>query len=291
MAIGINPTVDFACKKLLGSPEHPAVTLHFLNAMLGGNPQITDVTILNPIVEKEYDADKLSILDILARDAHGHRFNIEVQRTVPAGLRERLTYYAATLLVGQLGEGQSYTDLRPSIGICILDAVMFREAGDLHLDFRIFNAKHQIELTDCLQIHLLELPKYVPAGDNTSIEDPLEQWAFFFRRASDLTAEELQARLPGEVFSEATGILEMIAKDPQQRTLYEERLKMQRDEQARLQAARAEGRAEGEVRGRIRLLQQLLGLPESLEEEFQGRSQDELATLEAELQRRLRQRA
>jgi hypothetical protein len=34
MKIGINPTVDFACKRLLGSPNHPAITLHFLNAVL-----------------------------------------------------------------------------------------------------------------------------------------------------------------------------------------------------------------------------------------------------------------
>jgi hypothetical protein len=49
--IGINPTVDFAFKMLLGSPDHPAVTLHFINAILGGNPGIAEVTILNPIVE------------------------------------------------------------------------------------------------------------------------------------------------------------------------------------------------------------------------------------------------
>ena len=43
MAIGIDPTVDFAFKKLLGSPEHPAITLNFLNAILGRDPLITSV--------------------------------------------------------------------------------------------------------------------------------------------------------------------------------------------------------------------------------------------------------
>lgn len=33
MAIGIDPTVDYAFKLILGSPEHPAITLHFLNAV------------------------------------------------------------------------------------------------------------------------------------------------------------------------------------------------------------------------------------------------------------------
>ncbi|PAY15621.1 hypothetical protein CKO51_30930 [Rhodopirellula sp. SM50] len=108
MAIGIDPTVDFACKRLLGSPDHPAITLHFLNAVLGGHPPIANVQILNPIIGKSFDDDKASILDVLATDDHGRFIDIEIQTTLPAGLSERLTYYAASQLVEQLGEGDGY---------------------------------------------------------------------------------------------------------------------------------------------------------------------------------------
>ena len=175
MAIGIDPLVDFACKKLLGSPEHPAITLHFLNSVLDGSPNITDVEILNPIIEKEFEDDKYSILDVRAGDEFGHRFNIEIQRTRPAALRERLTYYAATQLVEQLGDGDRYTELRPAIGICILDLLLYPQISDVHLDFRLRNQKHGLTLTDHLQIHLLELPKYTPPSDNREITDPIEQ--------------------------------------------------------------------------------------------------------------------
>lgn len=43
MTIGIDPRVDFACKLLLGSPDHPAITIHFLNAVLGSQPKIAEV--------------------------------------------------------------------------------------------------------------------------------------------------------------------------------------------------------------------------------------------------------
>lgn len=292
--IGIDPTVDFACKAVLGSPEHPAVTLHFINAILGGDPFITNVDILNPIVEPAFEGDKLSILDILASDDLGRRFNIEVQRSLVAGLPQRLTYYTATQLVEQIGEGDSYLDLRPSINICILDAILFRNAPDLHLDFQLINQANALTLTDCLQIHLLELPKYYPPMDNELITDPIEQWAFFFRRASELTPDELTAKLPSPVFREATGILEMIARDPHQRRLYDQRLKMQMDEAARLQAATAEGeargRAQGQAIGRVQLLQQLLGLQAPSPSELERKSLGDLSALEADLQRRLRER-
>jgi predicted transposase/invertase (TIGR01784 family) len=82
MAIGISPTVDFAFKLMLGSPEHTRVTIHFLNAILIDQPKITHVKILNPFLGKDSDEDKFSILDILATDEHGRMLNIEMQTSL-----------------------------------------------------------------------------------------------------------------------------------------------------------------------------------------------------------------
>ncbi len=90
----------------------------------------------------------------------------------------------------------------------------------------------------------------------------------------------------------------MIARDPHQRRLYDQRLKMQMDEAARLEAATAEGEARGVARGRalgqaigrVQLLQQLLGLQIASPCELEVKSLDDLTTMEAELQQRLRER-
>ena len=54
MLIEIDPTVDFACKLLLGNPEYPDITIHFLNAILRLPAPIVSVEIVNPIVWKEF---------------------------------------------------------------------------------------------------------------------------------------------------------------------------------------------------------------------------------------------
>lgn len=223
MTIGIDPTVDFACKRVLGSPEHPAITLHFLNAVLRPLAAIQTVQIVNPTIEKAFEDDKWSLLDILATDESGRLYDIEVQTTRPLGLRQRLTYYASSLLVGQLESGGDYRDLRPSICICLLDAVEFRDDRAVYHNFQMRSASCQL-FTDCLQVHLFELPKYVLPSDNRVIDDPAEQWLYFFRCAAESTAEELAARLPDPVFAEAAGVLEMIARNPDERRLYNERL-------------------------------------------------------------------
>ena len=234
--IGIDPTVDFVCKRLLGSPDRPAMTLHFLNSFLRFAPPIREVRILNPTIEKEFEGDKWSLLDILATDDEGRVFNIEIQTSRPKGLPKRLTYYAASLLVDQLEIGDRYHDLRPAIGICLLDAIELVGEPALHNRFELRSETGR-SLTDCLQIHLIELPKYIPPDDNEPIGDPVDQWLFFFRHAEKSTGEELTRRLPHPVFKSATGVLQMIAKNPDERWLYNARLKMERDARARVDLA------------------------------------------------------
>ena len=89
----------------------------------------------------------------------------------------------------------------------------------------------------------------------------------------------------------------MIARNPEERQLYDDRLKAERDEWARTEQAKLEGRVEGRVEGRIEgqarlvaVLQGLVGDPVQTTEELAGRGWDELRQLESELQQRLRDR-
>ena len=75
---------------------------------------------MNPILDRESNDDKLSVLDILATDEHGRLLNIEMQTSLSAGLTKRLAYYASCLYVSQLTEGAGYAVLRPAISICVL---------------------------------------------------------------------------------------------------------------------------------------------------------------------------
>ena len=254
VVIEIDPTVDYACKMLLGNPSHPRLTIHFLNAVLKREPRIVHVDYLNPIVAREFELDKLAILDILARDEQGRRFNIEVQRTRPSWLPERLTYYVAIQLVEQIADGDSYAMLRPSIGICLLRAKLYPDLEGYHQQFRL-RTQMGWELTDRLEIHTLELPKYPRRYDNIPVENPLDQWMEFFRSAEGSTVEQLRQRLPSPVFTEAIGVLEMISKTPEERRYYDARRKWELDENTWREAARLELEAavkEGETRGEAR---------------------------------------
>ena len=81
-----------------------------------------------------------------------------IQTINPLGTAQRMTYYGATLYVGQLTKCASDSSLRQAITICVLTESRFPEDPRLHLDFRMRDSSG-LTLTDDLQIHLLELPK------------------------------------------------------------------------------------------------------------------------------------
>ena len=296
MVIEIDPTVDLACKMLLGNQDFPELTIHFLNAVLRLESPIVAVEIVNPFIPQEFDTDKLSILDILAIDDVDRRLNIEIQRTNPGWLAKRLTYYAAAQLVDQISEGDSYRKLQPSIGICILNANAFPPDVPYHNEFRL-RTRSGLELTNCLEIHLLELPKYSDRDDNQQMTNPLDQWMYFFRFAKGSTRDELLKRLADPIFEIAIGILDMISRTPQQRLHYNARLKWELDENSRIQAALEEGAALGAARGKIegeirliRTLEELLGMESSSDSQLEDNTLEELQSYSAELQSKIKSR-
>lgn len=303
MPLGIDPKVDFAFKRMLGSPEHPAVTIHFLNAVLQLPDPVTAVEILNPIQEKDHFGDKRSVRDVLASDQYGRKFNIEMQTTVPQALRERLTYYSCCNYTEQLFEGDNYDELRPVISICVLDEILFAEPTPYHLSFRLRCDQANITFSNALEFHTLELPKFNLSSHNKGGLPPVDAWASLLKYAPDMESNELAKLLVDPPLREALGILLMIAKTPDERRQYEDRLKAERDERWRRNAAIKEGQQEGlkeglkeglekgQLIGQMKLLQGFLGEAIAVEEEMMAKSVAELTSLRDQLQSRFSSRS
>ena len=312
MPLGIDPKVDFAFKLMLGSPEHPAVTIHFLNAILRLKSPVTEVEILNPIHEKkDRSEDKIVVLDILARDSLGRRFNVEMQTTRQVDLPRRLLYYSSLTYGRQIGMGQNYTDLRPVISICVLDEIIFARATHprYHHSFRLRCDQEDLVFTNDFEFHTLELPKFTPSSDNIGRLQAEEKWLYLLRHAESMDSDQLAALLVDPPYQEAIGVLDMISKNPEDLQFYEARLKFLRDQQSQIEAAKQDavkardegleeglerglkrGLERGELRGKIHMLQEILGDPPTENEDLDRQTLDELSTILAQLQDRLRNR-
>jgi predicted transposase/invertase (TIGR01784 family) len=123
----IRPTIDCVFKAILGSNENKPLLINFLNAILGleKGQAIKDVVILNPYNEKEFQDDKLSIIDIKATDETGAFHQIDVQISIYRWLAERMLFNWASIYHAQLTSGQDYTQLKPTTSIWLLEDALF----------------------------------------------------------------------------------------------------------------------------------------------------------------------
>lgn len=69
----IDPTVDCVFKAILGMENNTISLVHFLNAVLkpDENSKIKEAVVINPYNEQDFQNDKLTIVDVKARDEKG----------------------------------------------------------------------------------------------------------------------------------------------------------------------------------------------------------------------------
>src|SRR5437868_4283034 len=99
MILGVTPTVDYAFKHLFGRDATRPLLMSMIDSVLKPAPghRIQSIELLNPFNPKEALDDKLSILDIKARDQSGRQFNIEMQMLAYRYYERRILYYACRL--------------------------------------------------------------------------------------------------------------------------------------------------------------------------------------------------
>jgi predicted transposase/invertase (TIGR01784 family) len=287
MILGIDPKVDYAFKHLFGRDATRPILIDVIDNVLDSAPpqRIHDVEILNPFNPKEALDDKLSILDVKARDQSGRQFNVEMQMLAFLYYDKRILYYSCKFHQQQLHEGQDYLVLRPTISISFLNHVLFPEVPDYHLRFRLLEQSHHFPLTEDMEFHIIELPKFTKsAGELTS---GLDIWLYFLRHADMMDMEALPAALQRPLVIRAFEELKMLTQTDLERERYEARRKAQLDENTLVKVAHLQGRTEGRIEEKIGIIhfcERLLKRPETATEKLTILALEELTRLAEELQ-------
>ncbi len=290
MIIGIDPTVDYAFKHLFGRETTRPILMSVLNEVRNSPPgrRIDDLELLNPFNPKEAFDDKLSILDIKARDQLGRQFNVEMQMLAYRYYEKRIFYYAAKLHQQQLHEGEDYLQLKPTISISFLNHVMFPEVPDYHLRFRLLEESRHFPLTEDIEFHILELPKFKKSADE--LTSGLDIWLYFLRHAAKIDTEAIPAALQQPMVLRAFEELKMLSQTDVERERYESRRMAQLDYNTGLKVARMEGLEQGEKIGMIHILESLLNQAKTPRDQLLLLSMEELAQMGDALKAQLAKR-
>jgi predicted transposase/invertase (TIGR01784 family) len=283
MLLGIDPTVDYAFKHLLGRDATRPLLISVLNSVLNPPPGhgVYDIELMNPFNPKESPSDKLSILDIKARDQSGWQFNVEMQMVAFLCYEKRILYYWSKLHQQQLQAGQDYVELKLTISISFLNHVLFPDTKDYHLRFRLLEARGHFALTDDLEFHVLELPKFTKTL--TELHTDLDIWLYFLRHAEMMDTEAIPAELQRQpLMVQAMKELRMLTQTDLEREQYEARRKWQLDWNTSMKVSHMQGLAAGKIEV-IHAFEQVLQRPETPTEQLLRLSLDDLSRMADDL--------
>ena len=244
----INPRVDLVFKKIFGSPKNDDLLMSLINSIVSEEDQVSSIEVLNPYNEREFINDKLSILDIKAKDESGQYYNIEIQITDEGDYDKRALYYWAKLYSGQLEKGMKYKDLRKTIGIHLLNFTSILETKDYHSCFKLKEVNNDFVYFKDIELHTIELSKFlenVSDNDATKIKTALDLWVTFLTRNDLLSNDNLPPAFDTPQIKKAIDVLEHMSLNKGERDTYDNRLKWLMIEESALDKAREEGVEQG----------------------------------------------
>ncbi len=224
----IDPTIDCVFKALLGSQANRDLLVHFLNAILGPDlpHPIAQVEILNPYNEREFLTDKLSIVDVKARDDRDRLYQVEIQLLTHKDLPARILYAWTDLYSQQLQSGQGYGMLRPTYAIWLLGEDLLSGTGYAHR-YRLRD-DHGRALLDHGGIYLLELNKFAAER----VETEQERWLKFFRDGARLDDTQLPAWMQTAEMRQAMNTLKGFSEKERAYHAYQARQNYLREQQS-----------------------------------------------------------
>ena len=233
----IDPKVDCVFKALLGAEENRNLLLHFLNTFLAGElvEPLVSVHIDNPYNEKESLTDKLSVVDVKAKDNHGRLYQIEVQLNHFTYLPSRIVYTWADIYRQQLKSGQDYSELKPTYAIWLLAENVIAENDQYVNHYKLRNEQGQV-LGQHGGIWLLELKKF----HTNVIENDEQRWLKFFQDGEQLNDEALPNWMSTQEMKQAMSTLHAFSEREHQYNQYQARqdfLRIQRTIQMELKQA------------------------------------------------------
>ena len=196
MPIGIRPINDFAFKKVFGAATNSQLLISLLNAILDLPTPIADLTIENPFSVRDFQDDKLSILDVKAVDEAGAIYDIEMQLSISSGLVQRIVFYGCEIYASQLKAGDDYLQLKAAYSICLIDGILWKDAKKVHHAFRFMDRETGRSLDRTLEIHTLELGRYNLTEADQVKSSLLDSWLYWLLHAHEYEPDELLRLFP-----------------------------------------------------------------------------------------------
>lgn len=192
----------------------------FLTDLL--NIPINHLIYLDTTMQKEYDNNKESRLDVIAELNDGTKINIEMQKSKNGDMLKRSIYYLSKMITRSFEEGENYDNLTKHIAINILD---YKDENYKTIKncYKLINTNNKKDVSDILQIYMIALK------EEGNISKKLREWIEILKERESWNMEKYD----NQRLREAVDLLKKLSRDPEVIALYDKEEKERLDKISR----------------------------------------------------------
>ena len=237
----INPFTDFGFKRIFGQEINKDLTIDFLNLLLDGERHITDLTINNPEMQPETEAERLVVFDLYCESDDGTQFIVEMQAARQNFFLDRSLYYQSRAIVAQGEKGKDWCyDLQPVYGIFFMDFTI-SECSGLRTDVALMNMNTNKVFNPKLRQIYLEMPRFTKEANEC--ENDFERWLYLIKNMKMLKRMPFKAQRA--VWDKLLEVADVASLNKDEKALYDRALKNYRDYHSIMETAQMDGHKAG----------------------------------------------
>lgn len=232
----LNPFTDFGFKKLFGSEVNKDLLIHFLNAVLPKEAEITHLKYLKSEHLGHARLDRRVIYDLYCENQAGEKFIVELQKARQKYFKERTIFYSTFPLQEQAQTGEWNFNLKAVYTVSILDFLIednskvakkqkMEDEEEVKAIVKLVNVKTKKIFYNKLTYVYIQIPLFNKTEEE--LETLEDKWFYVIQNLQKFKNRPtaLQERIFDKVFQTA----ELAQFDKKQRMAYEDSLKYYRD--------------------------------------------------------------
>ena len=257
----INPFTDMGFKKIFGQEITKDLLIDFLNVLLIGEREITDIQFLDKEQLGVTEEDRSLIYDVYCETVTGEKIIVEMQNKSQPFFKDRALYYLSNAIARQGEKGTTWKyEVKAVYGVFFMNFHLEQGVEAMRRDIILANKETHKLFSDKMRFIFLELPSF--KKEEEECDNDFERWIYVLKNME--TLNRLPFKAQKSVFKKLEQIVDIASMSKADRIKYDESIKKYRDTFAVMSGQWLEGKAEGLQEGEAKGL--LKGKAEGLQE-------------------------
>ena len=238
----INPFTDMGFKKIFGQEITKDLLIDFLNDLLIGEREITDIQFLDKEQLGVTEDDRSLIYDVYCETVTGEKIIVEMQNKSQPFFKDRALYYLSNAIARQGEKGTIWKyEVKAVYGVFFMNFHLEPGVEAMRRDIILANKETHKLFSDKMRFIFLELPSF--KKEEEECDNDFERWIYVLKNME--TLNRLPFKAQKSVFKKLEQIVDIASMSKADRIKYDESIKKYRDTLAVMSGQWLEGEAEG----------------------------------------------